>query len=601
MLRTFIDEYKEKFLLEFEDDFWGNVAKISAKLTDPSHHPSLALKRRIKELKALEYTVFNIAVIGQFSSGKSTFINTLLNDEILPTGVVPVTAKPTYIKYAPHAMLHIAHQDGRIETLDITELGDFVDQRKNLKDIKNITIYSSNEILKQVTLIDTPGLNSRNRADTKETLAILEEAFGVIWLSLIDNAARASEQNEINLLPKILKTNSICLLSQKDKFSDDDVAKVLKHADLTFGESFTKIIPVSSKIQKIGDKDSGFDEVFKFFSTLEGARKSFAISRLSQTIELLKSERTFHIEIYEQLKIIIKTFNENSQLFLEEKGAKYLDEFAQFYAKIQDLSSVISEAMLKYLGSKTRSYFKPVNGLFSKNSFEKIEYEAPYFDRDEALSKLIYNDDRFSKLFKKFKDGLLKFEEIVLNDISENYKNIENEILLFKGKFESIQRYDDISSIEEVAATAKIASEVYELFLKEYEKMFFKFSQNLSLFFEKIQIKIIANYQNSVILTADFINNKIKKSIEDYEDDPVTFGLYYPKFDEVNRVLLNNLHYYEFEDDFISNKAFITKNIKAIIKEQDAISSKNLAYIDVLKERHINILKTLKGLNPENL
>ena len=42
---------------------------------------------------------FYVACIGQFKRGKSSVLNALVGDSILPTGVVPVTAVPTIIRY----------------------------------------------------------------------------------------------------------------------------------------------------------------------------------------------------------------------------------------------------------------------------------------------------------------------------------------------------------------------------------------------------------------------------------------------------------------------------------------------------------------------
>ena len=76
-----------------------------------------------------------------------------------------------------------------------------------MKAVKALYIHLPNEILKKVSFIDTPGLNSRSAKDTAETMKILKECSGLIWLSLIDNAARAGELNELSLVPKTLKNH----------------------------------------------------------------------------------------------------------------------------------------------------------------------------------------------------------------------------------------------------------------------------------------------------------------------------------------------------------------------------------------------------------
>ena len=56
------------------------------------------LETRFGELKTrLHEGRFHLAVLGQFKRGKSTFLNALLGEEILPSSVIPLTAIPTFI------------------------------------------------------------------------------------------------------------------------------------------------------------------------------------------------------------------------------------------------------------------------------------------------------------------------------------------------------------------------------------------------------------------------------------------------------------------------------------------------------------------------
>ena len=56
---------------------------------------------------------FTVAVAGEFSKGKSTFINTLLGRDILPTGNLPTTAMLTKIRYNPKEMLICFDKNGK--------------------------------------------------------------------------------------------------------------------------------------------------------------------------------------------------------------------------------------------------------------------------------------------------------------------------------------------------------------------------------------------------------------------------------------------------------------------------------------------------------
>src|SRR5271170_3523951 len=73
----------------------------------------------------LESGQLHLAVLGQMKRGKSSFINALLGAEILPTGVLPVTAVITEIKYgvAPEAV--ILYSTGAREQVDLDTLADY--------------------------------------------------------------------------------------------------------------------------------------------------------------------------------------------------------------------------------------------------------------------------------------------------------------------------------------------------------------------------------------------------------------------------------------------------------------------------------------------
>ncbi|MGN0456278.1 MAG: dynamin family protein [Acutalibacteraceae bacterium] len=65
-----------------------------------------SLLPEVKKIKReLERKKFTVAVVGEFSKGKSTFINKLLGREFLPTGNLPTTAILTKIRYNPKEMI----------------------------------------------------------------------------------------------------------------------------------------------------------------------------------------------------------------------------------------------------------------------------------------------------------------------------------------------------------------------------------------------------------------------------------------------------------------------------------------------------------------
>ena len=62
--------------------------------------PGFAADRdKLAELQTrLDEERFHLAVLGQFKRGKSSLINALLGENVLPTAVIPLTAIPTFLR-----------------------------------------------------------------------------------------------------------------------------------------------------------------------------------------------------------------------------------------------------------------------------------------------------------------------------------------------------------------------------------------------------------------------------------------------------------------------------------------------------------------------
>lgn len=596
MLEEFLREYKQCYNISFNSDFDGSFKNYKTQLLEPKMHPSIGLLNKLNSLNALLHEPIQVAVVGQFSSGKSSFLNALLELDILPTGAVPVTAKPIFIRYGDFSMLKATYSDGREEYTDINNLEIFADQRKDMKDVKYLSIYIKKDILKYLTFVDTPGLNSISDADTSETMDILNKVGSVLWVTLIDNAARKSELDELNLIPQNLKKNSLCLLNQKDKLTKEEIENVLAHSNQTYLEVFDKILAISAKMEKNDQKDSGFDDVRSFLLNNVATKKDeFIKDELNLINSSLKEQYEFFIAIYEKLVNILNNFIDNFDHKIQILLSEYLGEFIGFYTQIKDIANSLSDEILAYIEDEKRAYYVEEKNLIG-SKIKKIVYTAPTLNSDKVLSNLIYSDDKLSKIFKKFRLKLNTFESKIKSDIDDLLNSFKNEILMYKGEFESIRKDNALHSDVEFAYIRKFASEVLSLFFNEYEKAVFKFNQKNYLFFDRIVIKIATNYESAIKQSVWFLSDKIQRFISDYESDPVTFSLYYPKKDEILSRILVNLNYFEFENDFIGSRTFIKKNLDELSYKFLDIHKKNINHIKSLIDKNSNYVYYLDSL-----
>ncbi|MGB6158482.1 MAG: dynamin family protein, partial [Acidobacteriaceae bacterium] len=65
---------------------------------------------------------FYVACVGQFKRGKSTLLNALVGNAVVPTGFVPVTAVPTVIRFGDALHARIRMQDGSWQDVAMHDL-----------------------------------------------------------------------------------------------------------------------------------------------------------------------------------------------------------------------------------------------------------------------------------------------------------------------------------------------------------------------------------------------------------------------------------------------------------------------------------------------
>jgi len=250
-LESFVQEYNARYSQKeevFEEGISGKIKKIRSLLLDERFLPSISLKNLFEKLLRRSQYPMEVAITGQFSSGKSTFLNALLSKDVLPTGITPVTSKVNFINYAKEYKLRVTYQNGAQEYHSIDSISKFTDQREEeIADIKYLSIYAPMDILKDISFVDTPGLNSQSLSDTQTTQKVLRDVDGIIWLSLIDNAGKESESAVLKEYMQHFKEKSLCVLNQKDKFTNEEVEKTSTYVQSKFGEYFQKVIAISAK------------------------------------------------------------------------------------------------------------------------------------------------------------------------------------------------------------------------------------------------------------------------------------------------------------------------------------------------------------------
>ena len=121
---------------------------------------------------------FYVACIGQFKRGKSSVLNALVGDSVLPTGVVPVTTVPTIVRYGSHAAARVRFEAaGGWTDIPVKSVDEYVSEEKNPENAKHVAaleIFVPSPLLATgMCFVDTPGLGSVFTGNTAATQAFI--------------------------------------------------------------------------------------------------------------------------------------------------------------------------------------------------------------------------------------------------------------------------------------------------------------------------------------------------------------------------------------------------------------------------------------------
>ncbi|MFZ1727734.1 MAG: dynamin family protein [Albidovulum sp.] len=207
-----------------------NLSFDSQKVQSPSHLATdVAQKPRMP----------CIALMGEFSAGKTTLINFLLGEDLLPTRVTATQLPPVWMSFGERAA-HYVDIEGNHHDLDIENL-----HAVPVHGVRYIKLFCDADVLLEMDLIDTPGISDPNIPDHYRA-AVVEHVDAVIWCTHATQAWRESERSVWATIPEHLQANSILLATRSDKLGERDRGRVKQRLQRETGDKFRSIIMFSA-------------------------------------------------------------------------------------------------------------------------------------------------------------------------------------------------------------------------------------------------------------------------------------------------------------------------------------------------------------------
>jgi ribosome biogenesis GTPase A len=196
----------------------AHLAALAEELgTEPVANEAGELSARVAEGR------FYVACVGQFKRGKSTLINALIGEPVLPTGFIPVTAVPTVIRFGERLHARIRLNDGSWNEIPVPELKQYVTEElnpENKKGVQGAEAFIPSRLLSSgMCIVDTPGLGSVFSGNSAATQAFIPHIDAALVVVGADPPLAGEELTLVEAVGKQVK-DLILVLNKADRTTD---------------------------------------------------------------------------------------------------------------------------------------------------------------------------------------------------------------------------------------------------------------------------------------------------------------------------------------------------------------------------------------------
>lgn len=406
---------------------------------------------------------FNLSIIGEFSTGKSTFINALLGKELLASSALQgTTVASTIIDYDDTYRIVLQFLDGREEQsfifLDFsqlkTDLDHYTTNSSVARQLKTVTVYLPSDILKNnFRIIDTPGTNVTEAWHEDVTVRTLknDSDLSIILISaeklVTSTMLQFVERNIKDILPQcVFVITKLDLIRQRERERQVAFIKMKLEEELELERAV--VLPYVSPLV-LSDKESENNGTKHMDDTDYGKaynddvlldisyqteilliqhtakQKSLAITKkltwlidsiyeiISVKMEIISSEYEKKIELLNRSKKV------DLSLFVKKEKQVRLEHFDN---KMKDLLEDIEEEIA------SRAYsakFNILSNLDDKNSLDQLKtYITSALGDDcanEAKDMIGGVDDYYERIRKEFVKEMDKYKA----SFSEVYQSLK--------------------------------------------------------------------------------------------------------------------------------------------------------------------------------
>jgi tetratricopeptide (TPR) repeat protein/GTPase Era involved in 16S rRNA processing len=203
-----------------------------------------------------------VTVMGEFSSGKSSFVNAFIGADVAPTGITPTTATINVVRYGRERGGRIISADGTARELDWDALMAHLRQLtpEAARSIDRVEILVPLPQLEKINIVDTPGLNSIQPEHEATARAFIARADAIVWVFTASQGGKASEKQALRTIRDEGK-RVLGVLNKADQLSPDETREVLDFLAGELADLVEAVVPFAARraldAKKTGTGDDG--------------------------------------------------------------------------------------------------------------------------------------------------------------------------------------------------------------------------------------------------------------------------------------------------------------------------------------------------------
>jgi GTPase SAR1 family protein len=371
---------------------------------------------------------FSISVVGEFKRGKSTLVNALVGEEVVPTGVLPLTAVRTELAYgAPSST--VVHLDGTLRRIERSEVADYVAEERNPaneKKVARVVLRGRWDLLiGGVELVDTPGVGSVYEHNTEEARAALVDTDGAIVVLAADAPLSAAERDMLTALAG-RQAPTFFVLNKVDHLTPDELAQVRAFV----GKAIEQHLGRSERVYEVdaraalkarlegAEPSDGFDfadlmaDLSRFVkddlvgALSRGARRDLAELGRSLVEALAVEEAALQIDSAE----LARRAEEFKQAAEEQRRA-FVDDRTLLRRDVAELTQSVRSQLDELAAAEPARYFEDL---------ERVAAGAPVSRLSDELWVAVQESVRAS--FDRFRASEADLAEREWREIAENFR-----------------------------------------------------------------------------------------------------------------------------------------------------------------------------------